>query len=79
MMSISVSYTHLDVYKRQGVDVIEDNSGTSTIQFGEGIHLNDLTAMKVGDDLFFLISGTADRLVAVSYTHLDVYKRQPII
>lgn len=54
--------------KGDGVDVIEDNSGTSTIQFGEGIHLNDLTAMKVGDDLFFLISGTADRLVVTGYS-----------
>ena len=28
-------------------------------------------------DLFFLRRRAPDRLVPVSYTHLDVYKRQP--
>ena len=60
---VAVSYTHLDVYKRQDVDravkaarkAFETWSQTTTAQRADIL----------------------DRIAAVSYTHLDVYKRQP--
>ena len=83
---ISVSYTHLDVYKRQGIYTVT------------GIYTGDMKAALLA---VFICSGYAtlmqiirtvkrSRLYAehscqvrivccgrpVSYTHLDVYKRQ---
>ena len=58
----SVSYTHLDVYKRQLYDLrIYERS-----QKGMGDHGNTGSLQRTGKQ------GT----VPVSYTHLDVYKRQ---
>ena len=60
-----VSYTHLDVYKRQGFDhaeIISRNTARSDVsKHGTG-----------------RLTGTnyPGRSIAVSYTHLDVYKRQ---
>ena len=57
---ISVSYTHLDVYKRQNM--------------GRYIKWLEMNKSK-GESLFYwkkLLKGYE----AVSYTHLDVYKRQ---
>ena len=56
----SVSYTHLDVYKRQGK--YRRPAGLATRNYQEPM---------IGD-LLWLYEG----LTAVSYTHLDVYKRQ---
>ena len=64
---MSVSYTHLDVYKRQDTN---------------REHL-DRILHKVGSDYKMFrvekgnISEMVETQVAVSYTHLDVYKRQP--
>ena len=67
----SVSYTHLDVYKRQVV-LIVDNCPAQLSDV-------ELTAVK----LVFLPPNTTSVLqpcdqgiIPVSYTHLDVYKRQ---
>ena len=66
----TVSYTHLDVYKRQIEDCIHD--------------LIKLCTKILSDEpLFFLINSYTTGLapavltyMPVSYTHLDVYKRQ---
>ena len=60
----AVSYTHLDVYKRQVTAC--DNDYVSS-----GIRL------QLADS--FLEIGYYDFIsrISVSYTHLDVYKRQP--
>ena len=66
---VSVSYTHLDVYKRQ----LENDGSKATDAW-----------RKSGDNWFYLDSyGNMvvnqlidDTYYAVSYTHLDVYKRQ---
>ena len=71
-----VSYTHLDVYKRQGVSGTSSDSGV--VSYG------GQTLSKAEQDGIILYSTdgyenkTADTLTAeaVSYTHLDVYKRQ---
>ena len=60
----SVSYTHLDVYKRQGRIINYDKNKTPTR----------------GREVTFLeqVFGAVGRspVAPVSYTHLDVYKRQ---
>ena len=88
-MSIAVSYTHLDVYKRQPQDVDAQ----------AGVQPRILADAKVvpllRSDLSMAASGIAQsvaiqegdrveagqtliKLDAVSYTHLDVYKRQAL-
>ena len=67
---IAVSYTHLDVYKRQMYR-------KRTILFIDEIHRfnkgqQDYLLPYVEDGTIILIGATT----AVSYTHLDVYKRQ---
>ena len=57
---IPVSYTHLDVYKRQVVIPIA--------------YAAEATARLTGREPFTTLDGI--RMAAVSYTHLDVYKRQ---
>ena len=92
---ISVSYTHLDVYKRQvylypesGSLTINGGTFTGGVKGGCGLScdadpgesLKIVSGNFIGggqetymtNAAFYL--GTSD--VAVSYTHLDVYKRQ---
>ena len=65
----AVSYTHLDVYKRQGsARRAHDNRFAQRKANDGGVGIN---ARLFGDDG----GGVADR-IPVSYTHLDVYKRQ---
>ena len=65
-----VSYTHLDVYKRQ---VMEYSAAFLQIYREEGYYLERTChyIARVGLD-------HVKAAVAVSYTHLDVYKRQPL-
>ena len=62
---IPVSYTHLDVYKRQD----EEQGVVGRSPFGAGM---DHPGRILEIVEFFLI----ELVVPVSYTHLDVYKRQ---
>ena len=71
-----VSYTHLDVYKRQ-----HPHRGFETITYMlEGRmrhedHLGNVGLLGSGGVQWM----TAARgIIPVSYTHLDVYKRQPV-
>ena len=71
--TITVSYTHLDVYKRQVV--------TMGLPKAEEV-LRE--AMAMGADKGILVTdrvlGGADTwATSVSYTHLDVYKRQILL
>ena len=96
----TVSYTHLDVYKRQTLDYMDYAYYLKFQQIiskmqGEGKSFLYVTSkfediFKLSDRISFLskgrISGTylAEEVkkdptkTAVSYTHLDVYKRQAI-
>ena len=58
----AVSYTHLDVYKRQITFIV-----FMLLFSGHGADWTYITAQLCGGGLM---------LGAVSYTHLDVYKRQ---
>ena len=67
---VPVSYTHLDVYKRQGL-----------LSGGQRQALTLLMASMKKPKLLLLDEHTAaldpkTAAKAVSYTHLDVYKRQ---
>ena len=63
----TVSYTHLDVYKRQQFLFMNlDYARTERVQFED-------------DDYYYYVKAVPKKTVAVravSYTHLDVYKRQ---
>ena len=77
----AVSYTHLDVYKRQGVFLSNDLYTTfiffeimSFASYPMVIHNETKEAIDGSNSyLGFAVLGS---LVTVSYTHLDVYKRQ---
>ena len=64
----AVSYTHLDVYKRQSIDSATlMNKGLEVI---EAKWLFDMPMDKIK------VAVHPQSIVPVSYTHLDVYKRQ---
>ena len=62
---MAVSYTHLDVYKRQ-------------VKLGGYILIFSILAALLQDLLFKtpILCALLLGITAVSYTHLDVYKRQ---
>ena len=70
-----VSYTHLDVYKRQ---VLSANNGTLALVFDEVDQgIGGATADAVGRRLRDLAKTSQVICVTpVSYTHIAVYKRQ---
>ena len=94
-MMIPVSYTHLDVYKRQhtlqigdnnqivartGITVVGDFRRRDIALGGQGAPLvpafhHALLAHSTERRMVLNIGGIAN-LSPVSYTHLDVYKRQ---
>ena len=65
---MAVSYTHLDVYKRQDISPIWfawNRIVDTSLGIGISLAVNSFPFHK------FKVGGTT-----VSYTHLDVYKRQ---
>ena len=80
-----VSYTHLDVYKRQVLDILDKAEIAS--YFTEVVTSENGFARKPSPDSFLylinkydikhgLVIGDRQIDIAVSYTHLEVYKRQ---
>ena len=70
MGNVPVSYTHLDVYKRQGL-------GKALLHHGQRKHLVEhvdaaLEVLELLEQRDHVELGD----IPVSYTHLDVYKRQ---
>ena len=68
---LPVSYTHLDVYKRQpliGANVVEKGRSTN----GVITDFNGKFTLEVDESASLVVS----YIGSVSYTHLDVYKRQ---
>ena len=73
---ISVSYTHLDVYKRQGQDESELPKIVSPHQI-HNLALEKYGRQKKTKENYAIIKRFFVAItVPVSYTHLDVYKRQ---
>ena len=93
----SVSYTHLEVYKRQILNEAREYTDTAIITIcrfsgegwdrkceaaqdgyvldGEEKRNSELSA-KIFENGDFCLTNAENIMVAVSYTHLDVYKRQ---
>ena len=71
-ISRPVSYTHLDVYKRQILNIPYVLIGLYATKLAEAWRLAEGTEMS--EKLLHLMDG----FLAVSYTHLDVYKRQAL-
>ena len=77
-----VSYTHLDVYKRQPYDghdvpsLIETLNQVKNINKPVLIHVR--TVKGKGYNFAECSPNVFHGVGAVSYTHLDVYKRQPM-
>ena len=69
---IPVSYTHLDVYKRQDWDAFGAMLLVAACHTYE-----EPVPPTVEKDWDFGEHPLIARLASVSYTHLDVYKRQP--
>ena len=69
MEHIPVSYTHLDVYKRQGKTHLMHVIGNRILENDKSKNILYVTSEKFTNQLINAIK-------AVSYTHLDVYKRQ---
>ena len=66
---VAVSYTHLDVYKRQLQSAFCEKQQIYLVYI---IHKFHPHAMAAG------LTFRKDSGIPVSYTHLDVYKRQPV-
>ena len=93
---IAVSYTHLDVYKRQNLErfirdmgysktlvnqKLQSLTGQSIGQFMRKMCIRDRISMMISP-AFSPISAAglpSEGSITVSYTHLDVYKRQALI
>ena len=79
-----VSYTHLDVYKRQHYVCADDTHGTPIMLAAEKAGVTPeafIARIKESHERDFAAFGVAfDHYdsTPVSYTHLDVYKRQAL-
>ena len=89
--TITVSYTHLDVYKRQGLNCVNMaaqmiEAGDADIVVAGGMENRDMAPFALQKARYGYRMGApmgkseiVDTMVndaPVSYTHLDVYKRQ---
>ena len=69
-MLSAVSYTHLDVYKRQSLLFLSIVKSLVTV-----LLINYLMQLKCRKMMIYNIQENI-RIIPVSYTHLDLYKRQ---
>ena len=73
---MAVSYTHLDVYKRQKYHRTEFLNGEMPYMTKQYTVAGDLVDWMAGIGIGFNTMGNYESATPVSYTHLDVYKRQ---
>ena len=71
-----VSYPHLDVYKRQLSDSITMGKIDKVYQPESDELVLNIHTKNGNRKLFASVNPAASRLHPVSYTHLEVYKRQ---
>ena len=71
----SVSYTHLDVYKRQASALV----GKEVVgQAAKNVLAKGMRTNMVTGGIMMAVQTVPDAVKPVSYTHLDVYKRQQL-
>ena len=87
---MSVSYTHLDVYKRQGKACLRAKIDMASpfivmrdpvlyrIKFAEHHQTGNKWCIYPMYDFTHCISDALEGITPVAYTHLDVYKRQEV-
>ena len=68
-----VSYTHLDVYKRQIIGIPPSSNNPCIVPSSPFLPCNIGKAASI---CIFITSPFLKTTIPVSYTHLDVYKRQ---
>ena len=71
---MAVSYTHLDVYKRQ----VHERSPIADMRLADGSRVHAILPPAAPDGPVLSIRKFTG-IMPVSYTHLDVYKRQYLI
>ena len=75
----TVSYTHLDVYKRQIVAFARRCGFPVVAKVVGPVHKSDVGGVVLNIKSEQHLALEFDRMMPVSYTHLDVYKRQFIL
>ena len=77
--TMAVSYTHLDVYKRQDKENVRDMAvrmlKNADLTLATSVYLAEKARQSGSSKVELLRNGTD----SVSYTHLDVYKRQKYV
>ena len=72
---MTVSYTHLDVYKRQ-VFLLACASNSPDASYNQAIAFSFMVALTFAELFLNCTDILTTSVLPVSYTHLDVYKRQ---
>ena len=72
---LPVSYTHLDVYKRQTLQAAQGTESTSIVNFENG-KIAGAIRNYISPEMGAIYQKYTQEPLRVSYTHLDVYKRQ---
>ena len=70
-----VAYTHLDVYKRQGLMLNFFRAIPEELE--EAAFMDGANHWNILARIYIPLSKAS--IATVSYTHLDVYKRQPVV
>ena len=76
---VPVSYTHLDVYKRQSKHFVKEGKNNKLRASDIKRIVDAVTTNATVDKFSRLVPIDEIRANAVSYTHLDVYKRQVVV
>ena len=74
LTTCSVSYTHLDVYKRQDRQLFE-TALLENVDYAV-LGMDEDSVRSFADETILFLTDAQDSWEPVSYTHLDVYKRQ---
>ena len=80
----SAYFEHSFLAQQMGVELVESadlvvKDGQVLMRTTTGLKRVDVIYRRIDDDFLDPLAFNPDSLIAVSYTHLDVYKRQAIV